>query len=130
MVGGEQILIVDDNFTNLKLVEYVLDRRGYRVLTAADAEEALRLLGRHQPDLILMDLQLPGVDGFELTHRLKSDPATRDIVVVAITSYAMKGDRERALAVGCDGYIAKPIDTRALPGLVQSFLDGARGPAG
>lgn len=122
-VGGEPILVVDDNVTNLKLVEYLLQSRGYEVAIAADAEEALREIARRRPRLILMDLQLPGVDGFELTHRLKSDPATRGILIVAITSYAMKGDRERALAAGCDGYVAKPIDTRALPELVRRLLE-------
>jgi CheY-like chemotaxis protein len=94
------------------------------VRTATDAEEALGVLGSFHPRLTLMDLQLPGMDGLELTRRLKADPATRDIVVLALTAYAMKGDEQKALAAGCDGYIPKPIDTRTLPGVVASYLSG------
>jgi CheY-like chemotaxis protein len=116
------ILIVDDNQVNLKLVRVVLASEGYDVRTAADAEEALGALRQWRPRLILMDLQLPGMDGLELTRRLKADPATRDIVIVAITAYAMKGDEQKALAAGCDGYITKPIDTRALPQVIAGYL--------
>jgi two-component system, cell cycle response regulator DivK len=119
---GAPILIVDDNFVNLKLVRVLLTSEGYDVRTATDAEEALAALGQFQPRLILMDIQLPGTDGLELTRRLKADPATRSIVVVAITAYAMKGDEERARAAGCDGYLAKPIDTRTLPKLISEYL--------
>ena len=82
----------------------------------------MAVLADWRPRLILMDLQMPGVDGFELTRRLKADPATRDIVIVAVTAYAMKGDEERARAAGCDGYLSKPIDTRALPAQVEGWL--------
>jgi CheY-like chemotaxis protein len=82
------------------------------------------VLESFRPRLILMDLQMPGMDGFALTHRLKSTPATAGIVIVALTAYAMKGDEERARAAGCDGYVAKPIDTRALPGIVAAHLAG------
>jgi CheY-like chemotaxis protein len=116
------ILIVDDNQVNLKLVRVVLAGEGYDVRTAADADEALGALRQWRPRLILMDLQLPGMDGLELTRRLKADPATRDIVIVAITAYAMKGDEQKALAAGCDGYITKPIDTRALPQVIAGYL--------
>ena len=95
---------------------------GYEVHTAADAEEALVLLGTVHPGLILMDLQLPGLDGLELTRRLKADRATRDIVVVALTAYAMQGDEQKALDAGCDGYVAKPIDTRLLAATVAKYL--------
>lgn len=122
-MSGEAILIVDDNPANLKLAHVVLASAGYQITTAADAEEALDRLTALHPDLILMDLQLPGMDGLELTQRLKADPATRDIVIVAMTAYAMKGDAARAAAAGCDGYIAKPIDTRALPHQVAAHLD-------
>ncbi|MES1172340.1 MAG: response regulator [Bacteroidota bacterium] len=118
------ILIVDDNPTNLKLVTYLLASRGYDVATAADAPSALAALAARRPRLILMDLQLPGMDGLELTRRLKADVATRDIVIVAVTAYAMKGDEERARSAGCDGYIAKPIDTRTLPKVVAAFIAG------
>lgn len=115
-------LIVDDNPTNLKLLSYVLSSKGYDVRTASDAASALMSLQARRPRLILMDLQLPGVDGLELSRRLKSDPATRDIVIVAVTAYAMKGDEERALAAGCDAYVAKPIDTRTFPSFVAGVL--------
>lgn len=119
------VLVVDDNPTNLKLLSYVLASRGYAVQTAADAPSALAALRARRPRLILMDLQLPGLDGLELSRALKADPATRDIVIVAVTAYAMKGDEERALAAGCNGYIAKPIDTRTFPALIAGFLDAA-----
>ena len=120
------ILVVDDNPVNLKLVRVLLKSDGYDVRTAVDAEEALELIASASPRLILMDLQLPGMDGLELTRRLKADPATRGIIIVAMTAYAMKGDEQKALDAGCDGYIAKPIDTRALPGVLEGYLD--RGP--
>lgn len=116
------ILIVDDNPVNMKLVRVLLTGDGYQVRTAADAHEALRVLKECHPKLILMDIQLPGIDGLELTRRLKADPATRDILIIGLTAYAMKGDEDRILAAGCDGYIAKPIDTRNLPITIRSFL--------
>lgn len=121
-----RVLVVDDNPTNLKLVTFVVQAAGYEVSTAADAEAALAEVRAHPPDVILMDLQLPGIDGLELTRRLKADPETRGIAVIAVTAYAMKGDREKALAAGCDDYITKPIDTRALPGVVARHV-AARG---
>jgi len=124
-MAGEPILIVDDNPANLKLARVLLTGEGYEVRTAADAEEALSVLKGFSPRLILMDLQMPGMDGFELTRRLKADPATRGIVILALTAYAMKGDEERARAAGCDGYVAKPIDTRTLPGLIARCLGEA-----
>jgi CheY-like chemotaxis protein len=122
MMAGERILIVDDNATNLKLVAYLMKANGYQVDTALEAEAALDAIGRHPPDVILMDIQLPGIDGLELTRRLKADPGTRDIVIIAVTAYAMKGDQDKALAAGCDDYITKPIDTRALPETIARHL--------
>lgn len=116
------VLVVDDNPVNSKLVRVVLTCAGYEVLTAGDAVEALSLMARRPPQLVLMDLQLPGMDGLELTRLIKAAPATAHVPVVALTAYAMRGDEERALAAGCAGYIAKPIDTRALPGLVARHL--------
>jgi CheY-like chemotaxis protein len=116
------ILVVDDNPTNLKLVADVLAFDGYRVLKASDAEEAQELIRISPPDLILMDIALPGMDGLTLTRKLKSEEKTRDIVVVALTAFAMKGDDAKARAAGCDGYITKPIDTRALSGSVAGYL--------
>jgi CheY-like chemotaxis protein len=121
-MSGERILIVDDNATNLKLVAYLMRANGYQVDTALDAEAALAAIGANCPDLILMDIQLPGIDGLELTRRLKATPATREIVVVAVTAYAMKGDQDKALAAGCDDYITKPIDTRTLPETIARHL--------
>jgi CheY-like chemotaxis protein len=121
-MGGERILIVDDNATNLKLVAYLMKAHGYDVDSALDAEGALEAIGRRRPEVILMDIQLPGIDGLELTRRLKADPGTRDIILIAVTAYAMKGDQDKALAVGCDDYITKPIDTRALPDTIARHL--------
>lgn len=118
-------MVVDDNPQNLKLARVALRSEGYDVSTASDAEEALRLLETSKPRLILTDLQLPGMDGLTLTRKLKADPTRREIVVVALTAYAMKGDREKALAAGCDGYITKPIDTAALPELLRAYLGHA-----
>jgi len=121
-MAGERILIVDDNATNLKLVAYLMKANGYTVDTALDAESAIEAIRNNHPDVILMDIQLPGIDGLELTRRLKADPATRDIVIVAVTAYAMKGDQAKALAAGCDDYITKPIDTRSLPDTIKRHL--------
>jgi CheY-like chemotaxis protein len=121
-VAGESILIVDDNPQNLKLARILLSGEGYDVRTAADADEARETLRSFRPRLILMDLQLPGMDGLELTRRLKAEAGMRDTIVLALTAYAMKGDEQKALEAGCDGYIAKPIDTRSLPGVVAGYL--------
>ena len=117
-----RILIIDDNPTNLKLVAYLVRSKGYEVDTALDADTAMAAIARTRPDLILMDLQLPGVDGLELTRRLKSDGTTKDIVVIAVTAYAMKGDQDKAVAAGCDDYVTKPIDTRILPETIAKHL--------
>jgi CheY-like chemotaxis protein len=119
-------MVVDDHPTNLKLVSDVLAFEGHRVLKAVDAEAALELLlhSTTLPDLVLLDIALPGMDGLTLTRRLKADPRTASVRVVAVTAFAMVGDDVKALEAGCDGYIAKPIDTRALPGQVTAFLNG------
>lgn len=124
---GERILAIDDNAQNLKLIGVLLRSEGYDVRTAVDAEEALRVLEAFSPRLILMDLQLPGMDGLELTRRLKADPVRRQITILAVTAYAMKGDEGKALAAGCDGYVAKPIDVNTLPQLLRSFLSASPG---
>jgi CheY-like chemotaxis protein len=128
-MAGEPILIVDDTPVNLKLTRILLVNEGYHVLTAASAEEALELLQSHRPHLILADIQLPGMDGLEMTRRIKGDPRTRDITVVALTAFAMKGDEQKAMSAGCDGYITKPIDTRTLGERIRHYLD-ARGDRG
>jgi CheY-like chemotaxis protein len=116
-------LIVDDNPQNAKLLAFVLAKHGYLVNTAASAADALAAIAEQPPRLILMDLQLPGMDGLTLTRRLKADPATRAIVVIALTAYAMVGDDARARDAGCDGYITKPIDTRAVVQQIEAVLD-------
>jgi two-component system, cell cycle response regulator DivK len=117
------VLIIDDNPMNMKLVRVLLTGEGYEVRTAADAVEALDILRERRPHLILMDIQLPGIDGLELTRRLKADSATDRIIIIGLTAYAMKGDEERILAAGCDAYIAKPIDTRTLPGVIATLIE-------
>jgi CheY-like chemotaxis protein len=128
-MAHEPILIVDDNAQNLKLARVVLTTAGYQVRTATDAEEALTLLDSFIPRLILMDLQLPGLDGLALTRRLKADSTRRNIIIIALTAYAMKGDDEKAMAAGCDGYISKPVDVERLPKLVAEHLAGVAGGA-
>jgi CheY-like chemotaxis protein len=122
---GPTVLVVDDQPLNLYLLSFLLSAHGYDVMTAADAHEAIAAIGRQRPALILMDMQMPGIDGFELTGRLKADPVTAAVPIVAVTSFAMSGDKERALQAGCDGYIPKPIDTRALPADVAGYLSEA-----
>jgi two-component system, cell cycle response regulator DivK len=117
-----QILVIDDNPINLKLAVDVLECAGYQVLKAEDAEKAALIIQENKPDLILMDIALPGMDGLALTRKLKASPATKDIRVIAMTAFAMKGDDQKAREAGCDGYITKPIDTRALPGQVAEYL--------
>lgn len=125
-MAREPILVVDDNPLNLKLTRVLLAGEGYDVRTATDSQEALAVLRTFRPRLILMDIQLPGMDGLELTRRLKADSSNRDILVLALTAYAMKGDEQKARNAGCDGYIAKPIDTRSLPSVVRDYLQRAR----
>ncbi len=122
-----KILVVDDNPTNLKLVSVVLEFEGYDILKAMDAEEAQVVLAATLPDLILMDIALPGMDGLTLTSKLKAEERTRGIRIVALTAFAMKGDDQKAFDAGCDGYIPKPIDTRKLPDQVAGFLARASG---
>jgi CheY-like chemotaxis protein len=122
-----RILVVDDNPTNLKLVSDVLAFEGYEILKAVDAEEAQVVLTRTLPDLILMDIALPGMDGLTLTRLLKADARTCHIRIVALTAFAMKGDDQKAIDAGCDGYITKPLNIRAFPGEVAGILALARG---
>lgn len=124
---GEPILIVDDNPANLKLARLLLEAEGHDARTAPDAEQAIKVLEGFAPKLILMDIQLPGMDGLELTRKLKSNPATQHIVIVALTAYAMRGDEQKASAAGCDGYIAKPIDVYTLPAMIARYIAAAEG---
>ena len=121
-MAGERILLVEDNEMNRRLAQFLLKSQGYIVYEATDGQEALRLAKAHLPDLILMDLQLPKVDGFTTTRILKEDDTTKDIPVVALTAYAMKGDVERALEAGCEGYVKKPIDKKEFLEMVARYL--------
>ncbi|MHB8169157.1 MAG: response regulator [Thermoleophilia bacterium] len=118
-----KILLVEDNVMNQRLAEFVLERDGFEVIATASAEEAIRIAGKILPDIILMDMQLPGMDGLEATGQLKQNPLTSAIPVVALTAHAMIGDEERFISSGCEGYIAKPIQTRELAGMVEKFLN-------
>jgi CheY-like chemotaxis protein len=120
-----RILVVEDNEVNQVLARAVLEREGYRVDVAANSAEALLRVSARLPDLILMDIQLGGEDGLALTRRLKADPATAMIPIVALTALAMAGDRERALNAGCEGYISKPINTRTFPAQVRGYVSPA-----
>lgn len=116
------ILVVEDNEANQLLVQAVLELEGYRVDIAGSAQEAVERLRAATPDLILMDVQLPGQDGLSFTRELKADPSTADIPIVALTAHAMRGDRDLAMEAGCLGYISKPIETRTFGGQVRMFL--------
>jgi CheY-like chemotaxis protein len=122
---AKSLLVVDDNPENLKLILMILASSGYELVTACDAIQALHAIERRIPDLILLDLQLPGMDGLELTRRLKANPATCDIPIVAVTAYAMKGDEAKAMSAGCNGYLVKPVDKRLLRELVRKFVEVA-----
>ena len=117
-----RILVVEDNAANLKLVVLMLEGKGYEVLQAEDAETGLRIAREEAPQLILMDMHLPGMDGLAATRLLKGDPATREIKVVALTALAMSGDRERIEAAGCDGYLSKPFHYQQLLETVERSL--------
>ena len=125
-ISTECILVVDENPTNVKLISYVVELGGYHVLTASDAEEAHEIMKYCRPNLILMDIALPGIDGLTLTRQLKADTRTQHIIVVALTAFAMKGDERKARNAGCDGYITKPIDTRSIGHAIAEFLTGGQ----
>jgi two-component system, cell cycle response regulator DivK len=117
-----RILIVDDSPDNLRLTQLLLECEGYAVRTADDAEQALAVLETYRPELILMDIQLPGMDGLELTRRLRKMPELQPMGIVALTAYAMQSDEANAREAGCDGYITKPIDTRTFAASIRPFL--------
>jgi len=123
-MGGKRILLIEDNAVNRRLAQFLLKSQGYEVWEVTSAPEAFESLRDRQPDLILMDIQLPGIDGFTATRQLKADPATRDIPVLAVTSYAMKGDETKALEAGCSGYVTKPIDKTVFLEAVAKALKG------
>jgi len=121
-MGIKRILVIEDNELNMKLVRGLLNISGYSILEATDAESGLQLIREQRPDLVLMDIQLPGMDGLSAAKILKEDPIFKNVPIVALTSYAMQGDEEKALAAGCTGYIAKPIDTRKFLKTVSQYL--------
>ena len=121
-MAGEPILIVEDNQVNLMLVKALLTFKNYDLRTAANAEEALKVLAAFQPQLIIMDIQLPGMDGLELTRKLKADPKYHDIIIIAVTAYAMKGDKEKCIKAGATNYLSKPIDIEQLLSMLSEHL--------
>ena len=124
---GEQVLIAEDNQKNMKLFRDVLLAKGYRTLEATTGGEAVELAAEHEPDLVLMDIQLPDLDGVQALGRLRADERTAGIPVLALTAQAMQGDRERFLAAGFDGYLSKPVDIRELIGTVREHCDRLAG---
>ena len=127
-MSDQLILIIEDNERNLKLVRDVLRYNGFRTVEARTAEDGLVLANARPPDLVLLDLQLPGLDGMEAFRQLRRSPPTADVPVVAVTAFAMKDDRERVLRAGFDGYLEKPISVRELAGQVRAFLTTAESP--
>ena len=125
MTAGK-VLIVEDNPVNLRLAQLLLEKRGFSVRKATTGAECLTEMTRELPDIVLMDIQLPGEDGLAVTRKIRSDPRMAAVVVVALTAHAMAGDREKILAAGCDGYIAKPVDPQGLPSEVSRYLKQGR----
>ena len=123
---SERILIVEDNPQNMKLLEMVLRAKNYTLLKATDGEEALDMAMRERPDLIIMDIQLPKMNGLEVTRKLRETPAFSHTPIIGITAYAMKGDREKVIESGCDAYLSKPINTRELPEVIAQMLPQRR----
>jgi CheY-like chemotaxis protein len=130
MTRPHRILVVDDNFAGVLLVRSVLELEGFVVDSADSSDEVMERLKDHLPDLILMDVQLPGQDGLSLTRQLKADPVTAAVPIVALTANAMPEDREQAFAAGCLGYISKPIDTRTLGDQIREYLPAERSGSG
>lgn len=126
-VMNKSILLVDDSLPNLKLTRFLLMEDGFEVRTAENAEQALQALETSLPDMILMDIQMPGMDGLALTRHLRRDGSLRNVPIVALTASAINGDEEIARAAGCDGYITKPIDTRTFVGLVREYAGAGSG---
>jgi len=121
-MSGKNVMVVEDNEKNRKLMRVVLKAKGYNVIEATTGEEAMSTLKKQKPDIILMDIQLPGIDGITLIKQIKVDENTKDIPIIAVTAYAMKGDEQKMISSGCDGYISKPIDTHELPNIIEQYL--------
>lgn len=118
----KRILVIEDNETNIYLIGFILKKNGHEVIEARSGEEGLELAIKEKPDLILMDIQLPGIDGLETTKRIRESETDKKVPIVALTSYAMTGDREKSLAAGCTGYIEKPINPDTFMGEIEKFL--------
>lgn len=122
-MANKTVLVVEDNDMNMQLVEYLLEEGGYNIVKAASGEEALTLTGHgEKPDIILMDIHLPGMDGLSVVRTMKSDPRTKTIPILALTAHAMRGDKDRFLEAGCDGYISKPIDVKTFLSSIEQFI--------
>ena len=119
---SKRILVVEDTEDNRRILRDLLTRAGFDLIEAVDGESGVAMAMTHRPDLILMDIQLPIFDGYEATRRIKANPETRNIPIIAVTSYALSGDETKALAAGCDGYVAKPFSQRRILAMVQEFL--------
>lgn len=118
----KKILVVDDNQDSRELVVKILKNKGYQMIEAIDGEDALQKANTERPDLILMDISIPKMDGYEVTRKLKGQEEFKEIPIIALTAHAMKGDREKALGAGCDGYIPKPINIRELPDQIKRYM--------
>ncbi len=118
----KRILVVEDNETNLYLIRFMLEKSGYEVIEAREGAVGVELAGKEKPDLILMDIQLPDIDGLEATKRIRASEADSETPIIALTSYAMVGDKEKALAAGCTGYIEKPINTETFMAEIEKYL--------
>ena len=121
-MSDKNVMVVEDNEKNRKLMRVVLKAKGYNIMEASTGEEALNLLKNQKPDIILMDIQLPGIDGITLIKQIKGDITTKDIPIIAVTAYAMKGDEQKILETGCDAYVSKPINTQELPLIVEKYI--------
>jgi two-component system, cell cycle response regulator DivK len=119
---SQRILVIEDQEDNRTIVRDLVTANGYQLLEATSGEEGLKIAARERPDLILMDIQLPGIDGYEVTRRLKADATLRKIPVIAVTSYALSGDDKKAFAAGCEGYVTKPFSPRLLLAKIREFL--------
>jgi len=117
-----KVLVVEDNDMNMQLVEFLLEEEGFEIVKATSGEEALQSVAETVPDLILMDIHLPGMDGLSVVREMKNDPRTKRVPILALTAHAMRGDRDRFLDAGCDGYISKPIDVKTFVPAIQSYL--------
>lgn len=121
-MSDKNVMVVEDNEKNRKLMRVVLKAKGYNIIEAATGEEALNLLENQKPDIILMDIQLPGIDGLTLIKQIKASVLTKDIPIIAVTAYAMKGDEQKILDTGCNAYVSKPINTQELPLIVEKYI--------